>query len=164
MGWTFYDVPPYNERAEILRIFTGPNLEVQKLNRHGSTWFAAVKTGAIIWCAVILTKRDQGQWGYKDMSEDMGPALCYCKCPNSILKLLSPSDRAYTNQFRERSRAWNNRIRPKPGDTIKTPKPLEFTNGTYDTFTKMARGRGVYRTPSGSLVRLTGFDLLGATK
>lgn len=57
------------------------------------------------WAAVFLTKtdaRDYYNFYYKDMSEDMGPAEA--SCPASILRLLSPTDSEWANEWREKCR------------------------------------------------------------
>jgi hypothetical protein len=57
------------------------------------------------WAAVFLTKtdaRDYYNFCYKDMSEDMGPAEA--SCPASILRLLSPTDSEWANEWREKCR------------------------------------------------------------
>lgn len=57
------------------------------------------------WAAVFLTSvnsRDYFNFMYKDMSETMGP--CEDRCPASILKLLSPTDSEWGNEWRERCR------------------------------------------------------------
>src|SRR3546814_944011 len=47
--------------------------------------------------------RDGHQFGYKDMSENMGP--CEADCPAAILELLSPTDHEYALDWRARCRA-----------------------------------------------------------
>lgn len=57
------------------------------------------------WAAVILTKTDSRNYYnfyYKDMDETVGP--CQADCPQSILKLLSPTDSQWANEWRERCR------------------------------------------------------------
>ena len=56
-----------------------------------------------IWGVVFLTAVDRNEYfnfSYKDISEDMGP--CESKCPVSILKLLSPTDSEWANEWRAR--------------------------------------------------------------
>lgn len=55
------------------------------------------------WAAVFLTRvdsRDYYNFYYKNMSEDMGPYDC--KCPASILSLLSPTDSESAIDWRAR--------------------------------------------------------------
>ena len=77
----------------------------------GSTYYAALRvtdkeTGNIeIVGEVVLTHTDSREYfnfGMKAMSETMGPTED--KCPASILKLLSPTDSEWANDWRERCR------------------------------------------------------------
>lgn len=55
------------------------------------------------WAAVFLTKTDSRNYYnfyYKDMDETVGP--CEAECPVSILKLLSPTNHAWANEWRKR--------------------------------------------------------------
>src|SRR3546814_15017544 len=73
--------------------------------------------------------RDGHQFGYKDMSENMGP--CEADCPAAILELLSPTDHEYALDWRARCRA-NLVLRARKlsdGDRIRLPEPLTFTDG-----------------------------------
>lgn len=70
-----------------------------------------------VWAAVFLTSvdnKDYHNFSYKDMSEDMGP--CECRCPESVLKLLSPTDSQWANEWRERCR--ENAKREKSPDAL----------------------------------------------
>jgi len=70
-----------------------------------------------VWAAVFLTSinsKDYYSFSYKDMSEDMGP--CESECPVSILKLLSPTDNQWANEWRER--CWENAKRKKSPDAL----------------------------------------------
>jgi hypothetical protein len=67
-------------------------------------------------------------FGYKDMDESMGPYVT--DCPASILDLLTPTDSAYANEWREKCRRRLNKIMPKQGDSIVLSTPLKFKDGT----------------------------------
>lgn len=59
------------------------------------------------WGMVFLTAVDGKRYhnfSYKDISEDMGPSES--KCPESILKLLSPTDSEWANEWRTRCREY----------------------------------------------------------
>lgn len=73
--------------------------------------------------------RDGHQFGYKDMSENMGP--CEADCPASILDLLSPTDNKHALDWRERCRANIARRARKlsDGDRIRLEQPVTFTDG-----------------------------------
>lgn len=49
---------------------------------------------------VVLTAMDDGEFFYKEMNEDMGPNEA--KMPESMVKLLSPTDSEYANNWRRR--------------------------------------------------------------
>lgn len=60
-----------------------------------------------VWAAVCLVKynprdREGYVFGYKDMTESMGP--CEAECPASILDLLTPTDSPYAQAWRARCR------------------------------------------------------------
>ena len=74
-----------------------------------NTFYAAIErknteTGERHVFAVIFLLRhvpkEHHNFGYKDMSEDMGP--CEDDCPERILKLLTPTDSEYANDWRRR--------------------------------------------------------------
>ena len=81
--------------------------EVLKSAMVGRTYYAAVRNNkGEVWAAVFLTcgktKWDNTLWGYKDMDETMGPSEC--KCPASILALLTPTDSKWANEWRQKCR------------------------------------------------------------
>lgn len=60
-----------------------------------------------VWAAVCLVKynprdREGLIFGYKDMSEDIGP--CEAECPKEILDLLTPTESKWANEWRDRCR------------------------------------------------------------
>lgn len=95
-----------------------------------NTFYAAIErknteTGERSVFAVIFLLRhvpkDEYNFGYKDMSEDMGP--CETECPERILKLLTPTDSEWANQWRAACWARINarKARPKivPGTVLR---------------------------------------------
>lgn len=82
------------------------------------------------WAAVFLTSvnsRDYFNFMYKDMSETMGP--CEDKCPASILKLLSPTDSEWANEWRERCRKRiEGRKNPHTLSNLPIGAVIRFTN------------------------------------
>lgn len=75
--------------------------------------------------------KDDYDIGYKDMDESMGPYQC--ECPERILKLLTPIDSEYANEWRRK--CWANIERKKafklrPGMLIET-NPIGFTDGIH---------------------------------
>lgn len=70
------------------------------------------------WAAVFLTRTDGRNYYnfyYKDMDETCGPGQA--ECPESILKLLSPTDSQWANEWRERCR--ENAKRKKSPDALR---------------------------------------------
>ncbi|AVL51236.1 hypothetical protein CEP88_00305 (plasmid) [Roseobacter denitrificans] len=143
--------------------------------RKGSVWYLAVevtlKTGTAephgytvdalrryVFAAVILTRRAQGEWCYKDMEESMGP--CEAQAPHKLLDLLSPTTKDYALAWRERCKASARRSARKiaHGDTIQLAEPLTFNDGiTRDTFTvQRERFAGARRITSRFLCKKTG--------
>lgn len=100
---------------------------------------------------VVLHHRKQGEFVYKEISEDMGP--CERQCPAAILDLLSPVEEfaqgecaEWANKWRADCRAAIAKRRQAPGDgaTIRFKEPIKFTNGdTISAFTIHKRGRAV---------------------
>jgi hypothetical protein len=118
MGWTFFDKAPRGGlRAYItneLLTWESPTTSYRVLKDAmvGSVHYAAVEqiekaTGArSVFAAVTLT---QGESGYKGMHENMGP--CESACPASILRLLTPTESQWANEWRERCRDNARRVR-----------------------------------------------------
>ena len=149
------------ERAEIVRLYTelvpeaDYTAECLMASKVGSTWYVAIRltpkpgaapnipplrgyvpdaTGAIVYAGVILTQRHQGEWGYKDLCETMGPHEA--QAPARLLALLSPLDpdvETHATAWRERVAAHDaaKRARPKvrPGDVVEFDAPIEFSGG-----------------------------------
>jgi len=85
-------------------------------------------------------------FGYKDVSEDMGPYIC--NCPERILKQLSPTDNNWAKEWRKR--CWESIRRKKKsslirdGDFIKFREPISFQGGeTLNLFKVEKSGRRV---------------------
>ena len=96
-----------------------------------------------VWGAVSLVDynprdREGYIFGYKDMSETMGP--CECDCPDAILDLVTPTDHQYADEWRARCRdnTAERRARcatptPRAGHTIIFDTPLSFSDGQQMT-------------------------------
>lgn len=96
--------------------------DVLKSSMVGKTYYAAIKplkksngkdesgkciyvdipeSEQVVFAAVFLTStnaRDYYNFAYKDMDETYGP--CECDCPKGILKLLTPTENKYANEWR----------------------------------------------------------------
>jgi hypothetical protein len=110
MGWTYFKPPGGKRAVEILRDEIRP-LMILRAEQIGSTVYAAVKAPsapAEVFAMVFLIHRRNGQFGYKDMGEEMGPYES--DCPASILNMLTDTDSQYARDWR--ARCWSN-IRAK---------------------------------------------------
>lgn len=108
MGWTGTWAKHFKANGKI-----DIHAEVDAL--VGERLVKSVMVGSVCYCAiqdmddsnsvyamVVLTHTDNrgGEFYYKAISEQMGPAES--KCPTSILKLLTPIDSEFANNWRER--------------------------------------------------------------
>lgn len=100
------------------------------------------------------------EFGYKDMTETMGPYNY--DCPASILDLLGPPGNDYAAQWRASCRqrlALTSRRKPRPGDTLVLPEPLTFTDGVAERSFRVAQSgkKTVLRRASDGIgVRISG--------
>ncbi len=110
-------------------------------------WITAGSGEREVWglvCLVRYNPRDREGlvFGYKDMSESMGP--CESECPARILDLLTRAAKPT----------------PKPGDVVVLAEPILFRDGrTFSRFEAVAwpgRARSglVYRSELGGLYRI----------
>jgi hypothetical protein len=95
-------------------------------------------------CLINHCPKSYYNFGYKDISEEMGP--CQTECPGQILNLLSPLEEIYSDLHSEGGGKWAKEWRdaclarlakpkPKKGDLIKFKHPIRFTGGfEHDTF------------------------------
>ena len=99
-------------------------------------------------------------FGYKDLDETMGPNEA--SCPETSLKLLTPTQNEHALDWRKRCLANLQRRSRKlqDGDRIKLAAPMKFTDGHEgDEFIVEKRGRRVVlRDPTSRLgYRISGF-------
>lgn len=151
MGWTEYRAKNYrrqgnklvvDRKAECDEIFTWEEngekrLEVLKSAMVGSTYYAAVRVrepkvdevkviGAV--CITSTNARRYLNFGYKDMSENMGPYKY--DCPKAILDLLTPTDNEYAIEWREKCRQKLAERKTKPSlSSLPVGTEIEFTLG-----------------------------------
>ncbi|MFD1192845.1 DUF6927 domain-containing protein [Phenylobacterium conjunctum] len=133
-------------------------------------WITAASGAREVWGLVCLVRhnprdREGLVFGYKDMSESMGP--CESECPARILNLLTATENTYALDWRARCRS-NLALKarraakptPKPGDVVVLAEPLQFRDGrTFSRFEAVAwpgrrRGRLVFRSELGGLYRI----------
>lgn len=122
-----------------------------------------------VWAAVILldfAKRDGCDIGYKDMDESMGP--CEDDCPERILKLLTPTESEYANDWR--GRCWKKiearKARPKIHKGLKLTlhgKHYEvlgpYMNKRGQWIVRQAEDNGVYRLTPAQFAKASDFTV-----
>ena len=100
--------------------------------------------------------RDGEHFGYKSITEDMGPNES--ECPARILDLLGPTDSEYALAWRRRcSLSLTRRSRVLPdGAKVRLPEPIAFADGVRrDEFTVVRhRGRLRFRDAAGTLCQI----------
>lgn len=192
MGWTSYHATRFKEvkrgykstmvvdvkremDEEIFREWetSNGNCKLIKSAMYGSTYYGAIqKTNSDtkeseVFAVVVLTSVENNKFfnmSYKDMDETMLPF--YYDCPESILKLLTPTDNKNANIWREKCRKRNKdkkvlaKHEPiiltvkisllsghKPGDRVKLHwdgwgKNWFYTDGVYRYSTKTILNHG----------------------
>lgn len=158
MGWTFYSAGHYkngkiDRKAELDEHFTwsegSRKVTVLKSSMVGSVYYAAVRsqnesTGSdITFGLVCLTStrcRAFHNFGYKDMTDDMGPG--YYDCPVGILDLLTEPSNEWAAEWRENCRkriAERKEMKRNGLSSLPFGTVIEFTrmDGTKRTVQKM---------------------------
>jgi hypothetical protein len=167
MGWLFMrDIGGYaTPRSYLDNQFTyardDHRLTVLASSMVGSTYYAACERVESngereVFAVVCLTKtstgaRDGCTFGYKDLTEHMGP--CESECPAAILDELTDTHSEHALAWRARCRAnlvqrklQNAKPTPRPGQTIIFDEPMRFSDGQERTrFEVVANPKG--RTP-----------------
>lgn len=121
MGWTSLYVSMYHDcfdlkgkfdrKAYLDREFGHEENEryiwdILKSSMVGSTWYGAiqridkVENTRTVYGEVIITSLKDGEFYYKEMSEDVGPYQY--DCPVGILKLLSATDNEHALEWRRK--------------------------------------------------------------
>ena len=163
-----------------------PSLEFVKTATVGFTFFAAVRhradPNAFVFALVVPFRWYRASFynfSYKDMTEFEGPY--YYNCPESILRELSrldPADKshAYAIDWRFKAQLAHSRkatrTLPAIGETVTVNKPVVLRGG--ETSNRLTRvdpkslrylskvpRLPVYRTESGSLVKIRDIGLYG---
>lgn len=123
---------------------------------------------------VFLTSRKNGEFGYKDISESMGP--CETKCPVRLIKAASELYKTghYAADWRKRCLERASRPKIVPGVRFKTLNPVSFDNGALKltqwectTYRRRTKNMTCYRSlETGQLYRFNpdnyGVELLNA--
>ena len=206
MGWTFYHKPVGVSAVEsIKQNCFGAEWAAKHVVAMTATWgavFAVIERedmgtdvyvpdadGKTRGLAVLMIRnvpraRDGYNFGYKDMTETMGPVGC--EAPLSILAKCSPL-KELTPDTPDGSLRWAHNYRArckqaaeakaikrslKPGCVVTLAEPLKFGDQSVQTFTVVrckVRGRKAALTtvfqahPSGMLCNVSPRNLVGAT-
>lgn len=123
MGWSF-DTRDIGRKAHIERLTSAshfsPDYEPLEHRVVGNNVWQLVlhkPTGRKLICLDLIAKERNGGWGYKGLSEDMGP--CEVNCPLSLLDKASPVTEGYAVGWREKVRAYHakraNKAKPVAG-------------------------------------------------
>lgn len=103
-----------------------------------------------IACMLDYQPLDAYNFGYKPVDEDMGPTAD--ECPESILRLLTPTNLLYTGQSKTWAESWRGRCWDRinarknfpltKGKKFRTTEPVKFTTGhEYNEFVVVKRNR-----------------------
>lgn len=145
MGWDYCHATEYKNTktgftvdriAEIRGIFN-KRYEVVKDTMKGSVYYGALRNteSGEVSAVVVLTHtnmKDFFNFGYKLISEDMGPAES--ECPASILSLLSPTESQWANEWRDRCRkSIEEKKNPNALKNLPVGAVIKFTNGRGET-------------------------------
>jgi uncharacterized protein DUF6927 len=176
MGWLYQSDPVENPLAYLSDKYNydGDTHSLQTLDgaRIGNTVYLAIRSTdkktarSFVFAAVILISNTKKHgFGYKDMTESMGP--CQCDCPQRIMRLLSPvadiPHPGYTADWRARVAARHQERRQQQrrqrslrvGSLVTLPNPVRFSDGIAASQFRVAYFRR--RTPIFVAVDLYGF-------
>jgi hypothetical protein len=139
MGWTYLEAERGKKSIDILRdeMSSTQFLAVEQI---GSTIYAAIKLasepGRVLGLVALIHRRGgRCNFGYKLVSEDMGP--CESEAPASILnKLTNPAPNEWARQWRERCRAHNGgkaaRVEARLAEIIGAERAQAECRGLFD--------------------------------
>lgn len=145
MGWTgipidFQEKVNRKERCDSMFNYTmenGTTIKVLKSAMVGSTYYAAIEKvedgnrevfGMVCLTHISIEDKHWRYFNYKEICETSGPRER--KCPASILKLLTPTDSEWANEWRKD--CWENAN--KKAEEIKKKRNLNFPVGTTIKF------------------------------
>lgn len=160
MGWLFYRKPENQTPIEAIKQACGPEWLakhfvmagsansavhiVAKLHEPDSKVYVPDPDGTVRAILVFAIRQSGGEFGYKDMSETMGPAGW--ECGPSIIAAASPlrprdgddNQLAWAHNYRERSlakaKAKASKQRLNEGARVKLASPLSFGGVMLDEF------------------------------
>lgn len=139
MGWTYYKPLGKIDRLTECRNVFGKESNWATIVKDAlvdDVYYAAMRSTKTneVWALIAITDVADGEFGYKDMDETEEPF--YYDCPNSILKLLSPTDSENAKAWRTKCYANINKRKPtkqkkEPLDELRKYLNYEFSSGPY---------------------------------
>lgn len=149
MGWTYYDVRPHGEsvmatlRRSIGAAYWDSHVVDAAAPTIGAVYVAHRDELGLVSLTIILTRygRD-GSFGYKVLDETQG--LDLDRCPERILRLLSPVEELYASEFEVSARHEAHKLRAACYERLARPRvpkgarlrfagPIRFTTGEVAT-------------------------------
>ncbi len=128
-GYTDKETGVYDKVLDCAATFTEAYLAIETGDTSGPKEVYAMV------CLLGYRPKDYYNFGYKEISEDMGP--CNYSCPERILKLLTPTDDKWAQEWREkcweRIRAKKARPKLRKGMIIQFAEPIKFTDGSEES-------------------------------
>ena len=151
MGWIYTQKESNISASKYIKdnllVWNTPNVKYNVLDGgvvKFRTYYGAVQrideiSGECRVFAVVImldyNHRDTYNFGYKDMDESCGP--CQAECPERILKLLTPTENEYANEWRKR--CMNNIKARKSVPKITPNTVLNYSGKTYTVIRDLGR-------------------------
>jgi hypothetical protein len=169
MGYTEYFAGTGRDVKELITKEIGSHYEILRIESTPreydyKPYFLACKdreTGNV-FAAVFLTNYRSGVFGYKDMSEDMGPS--YYGVSDKFLDLLSEPFNEWAAEWRAKCRELNAKPKPvkvKAGDVVKFNEPLKFTSGRVLSELEFITGSTFRDAMTGGRYRVSNWRRMG---
>lgn len=97
---------------------------------EGNILFEDIEDGHVWGCVFLVSvdNKDYFNFSYKDMDETCGPG--YYDCPESILKLLSPTNNEWANEWRKKCREHNDRKKTHNLNDLPILSKIKWTSYT----------------------------------
>lgn len=166
MGWVSYHVETGIKNGKIffdrkeecdleLSLIIRKGSKILKSAMVGSTYYAAVQTpksdgSCEVWAAIFLTSFNRSSvdnFAYKDMDETMGPSTPYCKCPVSILKLLTETKNEVAVEWRKKCWDYHENLKVKSRlNRLPLGSRITFINQREFQGTVIQPGQRIYLT------------------
>jgi hypothetical protein len=173
MGWTYTNKDKHVSAGEYIKsellVWNNPDAKYTLLDGgvvKFRTYYGAVERIDLktnerrVFAVVILLNYAKGyhNFGYKDMDESCGPVES--NCPERILKLLTPTDSEYANEWRQRCWAKIKSKKDKP--KIQENMTLLYGGKSYKV-TRVLGRRGYMVESDGGVYRMKATQAKEAT-